>query len=122
MKKSIIRSVPYNILPTWLKKKLIDVGRPNLNPWIRDEHQDIQYFLNVDFHQDMTRGNKFCTFYIYLDDEYCSILSFNTVMQKFSLRSGSVLIIASKQYFNTLMPQFMNDDWQTLSFDEKYLR
>jgi hypothetical protein len=68
MKKSIIRSVPYNILPTWLKKKLIDVGRPNLNPWIRDEHQDIQYFLNVDFHQDMTRGNKFCTFYIYLDD------------------------------------------------------
>lgn len=60
--------MPYNILPTWLKKKLIDVGRPNLNPWVRDEYQDIQYFLNVDFHQDMTLGIKFCTFYIYLDD------------------------------------------------------
>jgi hypothetical protein len=57
----------------------------------------------------------------YLDDENCSVLNFNTVMQKFSLRSGSVLIIASKQYFNTLMPQFMSDDWQTLSFDEKFL-
>lgn len=68
IKKSIIRSVPYNILPAWLKKKLVDVGRPNLNPWIRDDYQDIQYFLNVDFHQDMTRGNKFCTFYIYLDE------------------------------------------------------
>ena len=26
------------------------------------------YFLNADFHQDMTRGIKHCTFYIYLDD------------------------------------------------------
>jgi len=68
MKKSVIRSVPNNYLPKWLKIKLIDIGRPNLNPWIRDQFQDIQYFLNVDFHQDMTRGIKFCTFYIYLDD------------------------------------------------------
>jgi hypothetical protein len=57
----------------------------------------------------------------YLDDEKCSILSFNIVMQRFSICSGSVLIIASKQYFNTLMPNFMNNDWQTLSFDEKIL-
>jgi hypothetical protein len=57
----------------------------------------------------------------YLDMDHCSVLSFNIVMQKFSLRSGSVLIIASKKYFNSLMPNFMNNDWQTLSFDEKYL-
>ena len=68
MKKSIIRSVPHSYLPVWLKKKLVDVGRPNLNPWIKDNFQDIQYFLNADFHQDMTRGIKHCTFYIYLDD------------------------------------------------------
>jgi len=68
MKKSIIRSVPYTFMPKWIKNKLIDIGRPNLNPWIKDQYQDIQYFLNVDFHQDMTRGKKFCTFYIYLDD------------------------------------------------------
>jgi len=68
MKKTIIRSVPHSYLPGWLEKKLIDVGRPNLNPWIKDKFQDIQYFLNADFHQDMTRGNKHCTYYIYLDD------------------------------------------------------
>ena len=46
------------------------MGRPNLNPYIKDEFQDIQYFLNADFHQDMQSGRKFCTFYIYLDDVY----------------------------------------------------
>ena len=65
MKKSIIRSVPYSILPNWVKK-VTDVGRPNLNPYIKDHFQDVQ-FLNADFHQDMTRGRKFCTFYVYLD-------------------------------------------------------
>jgi len=69
-KKTIIRSVPYPILPRWIKKKVGDLGRPNLNPYIKDEFQDIQYFLNADFHQDMQSGRKFCTFYIYLDDVY----------------------------------------------------
>ena len=68
MKKTVIRSVPHSFLPDWLRKKLIDVGRPNLNPWVKDKFQDVQYFLNADFHQDMTRGIKHCTFYIYLDD------------------------------------------------------
>ena len=67
-KKTIIRSVPYKILPSWVKKKVSDIGRPNLNPYIKDEYQDIQYFLNADFHQDMQTGRKFCTFYVYLDD------------------------------------------------------
>ena len=69
-KKTIIRSVPDDILPRWIKKKVSDLGRPNLNPYIKDEYQDIQYFLNADFHQDMQSGRKFCTFYIYLDDVY----------------------------------------------------
>ena len=67
-KKTIIRSVPYSILPNWIKKKVGDLGRPNLNPYIKDKFQDIQYFLNADFHQDMQSRRKFCTFYIYLDD------------------------------------------------------
>ena len=72
MKKTIIRSVPYSILPNWIKKKVHDIGRPNLNPYIKDNYQDIQYFLNADFHQDMQTGKKFCTFYVYLDDVYNS--------------------------------------------------
>lgn len=71
-KKTIIRSVPYSILPNWIKTKVSDLGRPNLNPYIKDEFQDIQYFLNADFHQDMQSGRKFCTFYIYLDDVFTS--------------------------------------------------
>jgi len=55
-------------LPKWLKKETEDFGRPNLNPYIKDEFQDIQYFINADLHQDMTRGKKFATFYIYLEN------------------------------------------------------
>ena len=67
-KKSIIRSVPQSIHPSWASEITNDIGRPNVNPYIRREFQDVQYFQNIDFHQDMTRGNKFVTFYIYLDD------------------------------------------------------
>tara|TARA_B100000787_G_C16176775_1_gene289476 strand:+ start:557 stop:1507 length:951 start_codon:yes stop_codon:yes gene_type:complete len=67
-KKSIIRSVPKSIHPLWASKITEDIGRPNVNPYIKREYQDVQYFQNIDFHQDMTRGKKFITFYIYLDD------------------------------------------------------
>jgi len=67
-KKSIIRSVPKHIHPTWVSKITEDIGRPNVNPYIKRIYQDVQYFQNIDFHQDMTRGKKFVTFYIYLDD------------------------------------------------------
>ena len=67
-KKSIIRSTPERELPMWLKKKIVDVGRPNLNPYIRNEFQDVQHFLNTDYHQDKTRQeSEFVTIYIYLD-------------------------------------------------------
>lgn len=56
-----------------------------------------------------------------LDIENCSKNSWNFVMDKFSLCSGSVLIIAEKEYFNTLIPDFITNSWQTLSFDEKFL-
>ena len=48
MKKTIIRSVPFNKFPKWIKKETEDFGRPNLNPYIKDEFQDIQYFINAD--------------------------------------------------------------------------
>jgi len=67
-KKSIIRSVPKSIHPLWASKITKDIGRPNVNPYIKRKYQDVQYFQNIDFHQDMTRGKKFITFYIYLDD------------------------------------------------------
>ncbi len=67
-KKSIIRSVPRHIHPNWASDITLDIGRPNVNPYIKREFQDVQYFQNIDYHQDMTRGKKFITFYIYLDD------------------------------------------------------
>ncbi len=66
-KKTIIRSVPKKFMPNWVSKYIDDFGRPNLNPFIKNKFQDVQYFYNADFHQDMTRGKKFATFYIYLD-------------------------------------------------------
>jgi hypothetical protein len=67
-KKSIIRSVPKKLHPQWVLDVTENVGRPNVNPYIKKEYQDVQYFQNIDFHQDMTRGKKFVTFYIYLDE------------------------------------------------------
>ena len=69
MKKSIIRSVPTRVLPKWISDYVCDVGRPNLNPFIKDEFQDVQYFHATDFHQDKTRPeSNFVTVYVYLDD------------------------------------------------------
>ena len=67
-KKSIIRSVPKIMHPKWVLNITKDVGRPNVNPYVREKYQDVQYFQNVDYHQDMTRGQKFVTFYVYLDE------------------------------------------------------
>jgi len=68
MKKSIIRSTPHYTLPEWILAYVRDVGRPNLNPFVRDEFQDLQYFFYTDFHQDKTRpASNFVTVYIYLD-------------------------------------------------------
>lgn len=68
MKKSVIRSVSESFIPDWLTIFLKDVGRPNLNPFIKDEYQDIQYFYCTDYHQDKTRPKSdFVTFYVYLD-------------------------------------------------------
>ena len=57
-KKSIIRSVPKNLHPSWASDITKDIGRPNVNPYIKREFQDVQYFQNIDFHQDMTRGKN----------------------------------------------------------------
>ena len=69
LKKSVIRSVSSHYIPDWLQEYLKDVGRPNLNPFIKDQFQDIQYFYFTDYHQDKTRPqSNFVTFYVYLDD------------------------------------------------------
>lgn len=77
MKKSVIRSVPSAMLPRWLYDKVVHIGRSNLNPFIRDDFQDIQYFHATDFHQDKTRPKSdFVTVYVYLDkvEPHCSAL------------------------------------------------
>ena len=67
-KKAIIRSVPTWAIPEWIDDYVKDVGRPNLNPFVYDDFQDVQYFHCTDFHQDKTRRESdFATVYIYLD-------------------------------------------------------
>ena len=69
MKKSVIRLVPSGVIPKWIMDYVCDVGRPNLNPFVHDEFQDVQYFLATDFHQDKTRpDSNFVTVYMYLDE------------------------------------------------------
>ncbi len=71
IKRSIIMHVPFKLLPKWVKEKVKNIGRANLNPWIKDEYQDVQYFSHLDFHQDMSKPiqgfDKFATFSINLD-------------------------------------------------------
>ncbi len=68
-KKSIIRSMPRWAIPDWCVATVEDVGRPNMNPYIRDEFQDVQFFFFTDFHQDKTRPTSdFVTVYVYLDE------------------------------------------------------
>jgi len=80
-KKAVIRSMPGWAIPDWCVEAVTDVGRPNMNPYIRDEFQDVQYFYHTDFHQDKTRPESdFVTVYVYLDpvDEKDSALKILT--------------------------------------------
>jgi Phytanoyl-CoA dioxygenase (PhyH) len=80
-KKAIIRSMPQWAIPDWCVEAVADVGRPNMNPYIRDEFKDVQYFFYTDFHQDKTRPQSdFVTVYVYLDavDEKYSALKILT--------------------------------------------
>ena len=74
LKKNNHKVCSKNFMPDWVFKYIEDFGRPNLNPYIKPKYQDVQYFYNADFHQDMTRGKKFATFYIYLDNVKKKIL------------------------------------------------
>lgn len=68
MKKSVIRSVNRSVVPEWIIGRVRDLGRPNLNPFVRDDFQNVQHFLHTDYHQDKTRPEaNFVTVYIYLD-------------------------------------------------------
>jgi hypothetical protein len=68
MKKAVIRSTPKAVIPKWIFELVGDVGRPNLNPFVHDDLQDVQYFYCTDYHQDKTRAaSHFVTVYVYLD-------------------------------------------------------
>ena len=68
-KKSIIRSMPRWAIPDWCVEAVQDVGRPNMNPYIREDFKDVQFFFYTDFHQDKTRPTSdFVTVYVYLDE------------------------------------------------------
>ena len=71
IKRSVIMHIPSKLLPKWVQNKTKNIGRSNLNPWIKDKFQDVQYFSCLDFHQDMNKPisgfDKYATFSINLD-------------------------------------------------------
>jgi len=75
--KKIICSVPDNIIPEYIMKKINGINIPNLNAYIRPEFRDITYFRGIDYHQDMIDWPKgrvnlqpenFITIYFYIHD------------------------------------------------------
>ena len=112
-KKSIIRSTPERELPNWLKKKIVDVGRPNLNPYIKNEFQDVQFFLCTDFHQDKTRQeSEFATVYIYLDKVHPYSSALNIILGSHKLGFTSYPHILRKSNINKGESDEGNKLWQ----------
>jgi len=98
IKRSVIMHVPLKLIPRWIKEKVKNVGRANLNPWIKDEYQDVQYFSHLDFHQDMSKAisgyDKFATFSINLD--------------KVTAKDGPIQILENSQILGrTFYPHFV---------------
>ena len=113
-KKSIIRSTPERQLPRWLKKKIVDVGRPNLNPYIKNEFQDVQFFLCTDFHQDKTRQeSEFVTVYIYLDKVSSNSSALNIILGSHKLGFTS--------YPHILRKSSINREWHYNDMHGNYL-
>lgn len=86
MKKAIIRSTPHFTLPEWILEYVQELGRPNLNPFVRDEFQDVQYFFYTDYHQDKTRqASNFVTVYVYLDAVEANYSSLRILLESHKL-------------------------------------
>jgi len=75
--KKVICSVPDNIIPEYVMKKIDGINVPNLNAYIKPEFRDITYFRGIDYHQDMIDWPKgrvdlqpenFITVYFYIHD------------------------------------------------------
>ena len=58
LKKNYYKICTKKFMPKWVSNYIEDFGRPNLNPFIKNKFQDVQYFYNADYHQDMTRGKN----------------------------------------------------------------
>ena len=66
--KWLIKVLPRKLMPKWVSEEVKDIGMPQLNMYIKNEHRDISYLNGLDYHQD--NGGKLrnaTTVLIYLD-------------------------------------------------------
>jgi len=42
------------------------------------------------------------------------------IMNRITIDSGNILIVAHRDFFNELSPQFMKEDWESINICQKY--
>ena len=68
--RKLVCGVPEDIVPDWLKARIIGNPVNNLGPYVRPEFRDVTYFFGIDYHQDLIdfpdRDADMITLYVYL--------------------------------------------------------
>lgn len=68
--RKLVCGVPEEIVPDWLKARIIGNPVNNLGPYVRPEYRDVTYFFGIDYHQDLIdfpdRDADMITLYVYL--------------------------------------------------------
>ena len=68
--RKLVCGVPEDIVPEWLKARIIGNPVNNLGPYVRPEYRDVTYFFGIDYHQHLIdfpdRDADMITLYVYL--------------------------------------------------------
>ena len=68
--RKLVCGVPEEVVPDWLRARIIGNPVNNLGPYVRPEFRDVTYFFGIDYHQDLIdfpdREADMITLYVYL--------------------------------------------------------
>ncbi len=72
LNRKFVCGMPQDLIPAWVRQRLLGNPVNNLGAYIRPEYRDITYFYGIDFHQDVIdfpeRPADMITLYVYLHD------------------------------------------------------
>jgi len=70
--RKLVCGVPEEVVPEWLRSRIIGNPVNNLGPYVRPENRDVTYFFGIDYHQDLIdfpdRDADMITLYVYLHE------------------------------------------------------